>query len=108
MNRTKELKRLAYQTFPSYGYSLKERINYRKNLYNDILSYQDSHPDCTIEDIKSLFCDNNEIAAFSSDSVCLHKRFKIIGFSILLLMLACFIFLLFSNTWQPSVEYFKL
>lgn len=106
MNRTKELKRLAYQAFPSSCYSLKERIYYRKIFYNDILSYQDSHPDSTIDDIKSLFCDNDEIAAFCSDSVCMHKRFKLLGVSILLLTLACFIFLLFSGTWQPSVKYF--
>lgn len=105
MNKTKALKRLAYQAFPSSIYSLKERINGRKNLYNDILSYQESHPDSTIDDIKSLFCDNNEIADFCLDSVCLRKRLKLIGFSILFLMLACFIFLLFSDTWQPAIIY---
>lgn len=103
MNRTKELKRLVNETFPASGYSLKERMYYRKNLYNDILSYQDSHPDCTIEEIKCLFCEKNEIAAPSMDSVHLLKKTKIVVFCVLLVLLVCFLMLKYSATWKPPV-----
>lgn len=101
MNRARELKKLARQTFPISKYSLKEIRNHRKNLYSDMLSYVESHPESTIDDVKALFCDSIETNSLS-DVPRLKRRIVITMLVVLLLILACIaLIILLRNIWQP-------
>ena len=95
MNRARELKKLARQTFPISKYSLKEIRNYRKNLYTDMLSYVESNPESTIDDVKALFCDSIETPRVK-------RRIAITVIAVLILILVCIaLIILLRNIWQP-------
>lgn len=102
MFKKRKLKQLARRSFPSSQYSWKERKMLRTSLYQDMLFYQEKHPECTISDIQHRFCDESEWSPAQRLENTLPGARTLFA-DLCLLLLICLTLIALASTWDaPS------
>ncbi len=101
MLKNMRLKQLARRSFPSSLYSRKERRIHRTSLYQDMLFYQEKHPESTINDIQRVFCEDSDCLdpAQHTENTLANTRTVLVG--LFLVLLVCFVSVAVAGTWEP-------
>lgn len=103
MNFKRELKKITKQAFPACQYPFCECRKYRKNLYNEMLSYWYNQPDCSVEGLKELFCGEESFPDRIPSGI--SKKAIMCLLCLGIIITTCIILFFFSLSWDAPTLY---
>nr|MBP3598893.1 hypothetical protein [Eubacterium sp.] len=104
MNKKTKLKKITKQIFPATQYSWKERKIHQKNLYEEMTSFWNSHPEYSVDDVIRTYCDEESINILPSEKNLAGGVKLVLILLCIVVLIGLFIFFV-SNSWNaPTIH----
>ncbi len=105
MNYKRQLKTLVKQTYPSSQYPWKERNMYRKMLYREMITYWNTHPGCSIEDVTHTYCECDDSLPNTPQGKNPQKLLRLVLLSLCIILLLAIGIYFICQSWEaPTIQ----